>query len=105
MRGSIADGLAPALKNIKENLKVYPLKLASSPPATEFVNITGKSYNTVAPSDFSYFEALDKIIQREPVEALGGESRGHCSNWHRQRQAVQSGREDEAPADASRGHR
>jgi len=76
MRGSIADGLAPALKNIKENLKVYPLKLASSPPATEFVNITGKSYNTVAPSDFSYFEALDKIIQREPVEALGGESRG-----------------------------
>ena len=76
MRGSIADGLAPALKNIKENLKVYPLKLASSPPATEFVNITGKSYNTVAPSDFSYFEALDKIIQREPIEALGSESRG-----------------------------
>ena len=76
MRGSIADGLAPALKNIKENLKVYPLKLASSPPATEFVNITGKSYNTVAPSDFSYFEALDKIIQREPVEALGSVSSG-----------------------------
>ena len=76
MRGSIADGLAPALKNIKENLKVYPLKSASNPPATEFVNITGKSYNTVAPSDFSYFEALDKIIQREPIEALGSESRG-----------------------------
>lgn len=76
MRGSIADGLAPALKNIKENLKVYPLKLASNPPATEFVNITGKSYNTVAPSDFSYFEALDKIIQREPIAALGSESRG-----------------------------
>ncbi len=76
MRGSIADGLAPALKNIKENLKVYPLKLASNPPATEFVNITGKSYNTVAPSDFSYFEALDKIIQREPIDALSSESRG-----------------------------
>ena len=26
MRGSIADGLAPALKNIKDHLKVYPLK-------------------------------------------------------------------------------
>jgi len=76
MRGSIADGLAPALKNIKENLKVYPLKLASNPPATEFVNITGKSYNTVAPSDYSYFEALDKIIQREPIAALDSESRG-----------------------------
>ncbi len=76
MRGSIADGLAPALKNIKDHLKVYPLKSAGNPPATEFANITGKSYNTVAPSDFSYFEALDKIIQREPVDALGSESRG-----------------------------
>ncbi|MCJ7453366.1 MAG: DUF1254 domain-containing protein, partial [Steroidobacteraceae bacterium] len=76
MRGSIADGLAPALKNVKDHLKVYPLKSAGNPPATEFVNITGKSYNTVAPSDFSYFEALDKIIQREPIDALGSESRG-----------------------------
>ncbi len=76
MRGSIADGLAPALKNVKDNMKVYPLKAAKNPPATEFTNITGKSYNTVAPSDFSYFEALNDIIQREPIEALGSESRG-----------------------------
>jgi len=76
MRGSIADGLAPALKNIKDHLKVYPLKLAGKPPATEFVNITGKSYNTVAPGDYSYFEVLNKIIQKEPIDALGSESRG-----------------------------
>jgi len=76
MRGSIADGLAPALKNIRDNLKVYPLKLADQPPATEFVNITGKSYNTVTASDFSYYEALNEIIQREPIEALGSEARG-----------------------------
>ncbi len=76
MRGSIADGLTPALKNIKDHLKVYPLKLAGKPPATEFVNITGKSYNTVAPSDYSYFEVLNKIIQKEPIDALGSESRG-----------------------------
>ena len=76
MRGSIADGLAPALKNVKDHMKVYPLKSAGNPPATEFVNITGKRYNTVAPSDFSYFEALDKIVQREPIDALGSEARG-----------------------------
>jgi hypothetical protein len=76
MRGSIADGLAPALKNIKDHLKVYPLKAAASPPATEFVNITGKIYNTITPTDFSYFETLNKIIQREPIEALDTESRG-----------------------------
>mgnify|MGYP003640348401 CR=1 FL=1 len=76
MRGSIADGLAPALKNVKDHLKVYPLSAATSPPATEFVNITGKSYNTIAPSDYSYFEALNTIIQREPIDALGSEARG-----------------------------
>ena len=76
MRGSIADGLAPALKNIKDNLKVYPLKSATNPPATEFANITGKSYNTITPSDFTYFESLNKIIQKEPLEALSVESRG-----------------------------
>ncbi len=76
MRGSIADGLAPALKNVKDHLKVYPLSAASNPPATEFVNITGKSYNTIAPGDYSYFEALNAIIQREPIDALGSEARG-----------------------------
>src|SRR5690606_8116702 len=76
MRGSIADGLAPALKNIKDNLKVYPLKEAANPPVTEFVNITGKSFNTIAPSDFSYFENLNKIVQKEPIHALDPESRG-----------------------------
>ncbi|MEZ5570397.1 MAG: DUF1254 domain-containing protein [Halioglobus sp.] len=76
MRGSIADGLAPALKNIKDHLKVYPLSAAGNPPATEFVNISGKSYNTIAPSDYSYFEALNAIIQREPIDALGSEARG-----------------------------
>ena len=76
MRGSIADGMAPALKNVMDHLKVYPLKSASNPPPTEFVNITGKSYNTVAPGDYSYFEALNTIIQREPIAALGSEARG-----------------------------
>lgn len=76
MRGSIANGLAPALKNIKDNLKVYPLSAVDNPPATEFVNITGKSYSTISPSDFTYFESLNKIIQREPIGALDSESRG-----------------------------
>ena len=76
MRGSIADGLAPALKNIKDHLRVYPLSAASKPPATEFVNISGKHYNTIAPGDYSYFEALNTIIQREPIDALGSEARG-----------------------------
>ncbi len=79
MRGSIAEGMAPALKNVKDNLKVYPLSKADKPPATEFVNITGKSYNTVTASDYSAFEALNEIIQREPIAALGAEARGQLA--------------------------
>jgi hypothetical protein len=37
LRGSIKDGLKPAVENITSNLKVYPLKDAANPAATEFV--------------------------------------------------------------------
>jgi len=47
LRGSIAKGLEPAVENIKSNLKVYPLAQADNPPETEFIDFSGKSYNTV----------------------------------------------------------
>ena len=76
LRGSIARGLEPAVANITSNLRVYPLKDAASPAATEFVNVSGKAFNTVFPSDYSYFEILDRIIQEEPVGAIDPEVRG-----------------------------
>lgn len=62
LRGSIANGLAPAVKHIKSNLKVYPLAQVNNPPKTEFINFSGKSYNTIAPNDFSFFEGLNQVI-------------------------------------------
>ncbi len=47
LRGSIANGLEPAVENIKSKLKIYPLAKADNPPATEFINISGKSYSTI----------------------------------------------------------
>ena len=76
LRGSIAKGLAPAVENIKSNLKVYPLSQAENPPETEFVNISAKSYNTVAPNDFSFFEGINQVVQEEPIDAIGAEARG-----------------------------
>jgi hypothetical protein len=38
--------------------------------------MSNKAFNTVFPSDFSYFEALDEIIQEEPIEAISPEVRG-----------------------------
>jgi len=76
LRGSIANGLEPAVENITSNLKVYPLKDQANPAETVFDNVSNKPFNTVFPSDYSYFEILDRIIQEEPIEAIGPEVRG-----------------------------
>jgi hypothetical protein len=76
LRGSIKDGLKPAVENISSKLKIYPLKNSANPAPTQFVNMSGKSFNTVFPNDFSYFEQLNAIIQEEPIDAIGPEMRG-----------------------------
>ncbi len=80
LRGSIANGLAPAVANIKSNLKIYPLAKAANPPATAFVNMSGKDYSTVVPVDFSFFEGLNQVVQAEPIDAIGPEARGLLSS-------------------------
>ena len=76
LRGSIKHGLKPAVENITSKLRVYPLKDAVKPAATEFVNMSNKAFNTVFPSDFTYFESLNEIIQEEPIDAISPEVRG-----------------------------
>lgn len=76
LRGSIAKGLEPAVENITSGLKIYPLKDAVKPAPTEFVNMSGKAFNTVFPNDLQYFEILDDMIQREPIDAISPEVRG-----------------------------
>ncbi len=76
LRGLIENGLEPAVENIISNLKVYPLKDAANPATTEFVDMSNKAFNTVFPSDFSYFENLNEVIQEEPIEAISPEVRG-----------------------------
>ena len=79
LRGSIKNGLEPAVENITSKLKVYPLKDAEKPAPTEFVNMSNKPFNTVFPSDYSYFEILNEIIQEEPIEAIGPDVRGEIA--------------------------
>jgi hypothetical protein len=76
LRGSIANGLAPAVENIKSKLRIYPLAQVDTPPATEFINFSGVSYSTVAANDVSFFQGLDQVVQEEPLDAIGPEARG-----------------------------
>lgn len=57
-----------------------PLRDAANPPSTEYVNVSGRSFNTVFPNDLQYFETLNAIIQREPIGAIGPEVRGEIAS-------------------------
>ena len=76
MRGSIAKGLEPAVKNVKENIKVYPLSKKDNPPAMEFISGSDKPYNTIHTNDYSFYEHLNDWIQNESDEMLDPETRG-----------------------------
>ena len=43
----------------------------------KFVEGTGKVINTIPPNDFSYFETINDLVQKEPAGALDPEILGH----------------------------
>jgi len=86
---------APVVEVIKARTKIYPYepggvgtsiaeflagdaKLAkiSTPPATVFHEGSGVAVNTVPPSDFSYYEMLNEVVQQEPATSLDAELMG-----------------------------
>lgn len=76
MRGYLTNGVEAAAKNIKDNLKVYPLSKMNSQPQMEFINVTGKEMNTIVPADYSFYTKLHQLVQEEPVDFIDGETRG-----------------------------
>ncbi|MCM3873052.1 MAG: DUF1254 domain-containing protein [Pyrinomonadaceae bacterium] len=66
----------PGVDNIKQRLRIYPLAQAASPPATNFVNVSGKAFNTIHAMDFSYFAEVNEVVQEEPSDAIDPETLG-----------------------------
>jgi hypothetical protein len=66
----------PGIDSVKNNLKVYNLSQAASPPAMKFFNISGKAFNTIAPSDYSLFQYVNDVIQNEPIDAVDPDTLG-----------------------------
>lgn len=75
-RTSIAEGLDVAVKHVKDNLRIYPLAKKNNPPKMEFISGSGKSFNTIHSNDFSFYEHLNEVIQKEPLDMLDQETRG-----------------------------
>ena len=88
----------PAVENIKKTIKIYPytpggvgtsiatalegkvrLEVNSPVPATKFVEVSGKSYNTIPPSDYSFFEIINANVQQEPADSYSPELAGQLA--------------------------
>jgi hypothetical protein len=66
-RSFLVDGSPkPGVESVKKNLKIYQLGDAANPPALKFVNASGVPSNFVFPSDFSFWNLLNEVIQEEP---------------------------------------
>jgi len=66
----------PGVELVKKYLRVYPLGKADNKPEMKFVDISGRSFNTIGPSDFSSFDYVNRVIQDEPEDAMDPETLG-----------------------------
>ena len=89
----------PTAAQVKQTLKLYPytiggsgtsigmalegnVKLAPTPavPETKFIEATGKSFNTIPPNDYTFFEKLNALVQEEPADVLDPELMGQIAS-------------------------
>jgi len=66
----------PGADNIKGHLRIYPLAQAANPPETNFVDVSGKAFNTIHAMDFAYFDEVNQVVQEEPNTASDPETLG-----------------------------
>src|SRR5262249_25564108 len=66
----------PGAESMKQHLRIYPLAQAANPPETNFVNVSGKAFNTIHAMDFSYFDEVNEVIQEEPNTGSDPETLG-----------------------------
>jgi len=77
LRGFLVDGKPDAAsKMFREGVKVYPLAQAASPPKMVFTNGSKVPFNTIHANNFEFYEELDHVIQREPIDLFDPELRG-----------------------------
>ena len=83
---------------IEKSLKIYPctpggfgtsiatafegkVRLEANPPVpeTKFVEASGKAFNTIPPSDYSFVEMINANIQQEPADSYNPELAGQLA--------------------------
>jgi hypothetical protein len=58
----------PGVDLVKAHTKIYAP--GTEPATPTFVNMSGKPFNMVNPADYTFWEMLNDVIQKEPAESL-----------------------------------
>jgi hypothetical protein len=71
-RSFLVDGdPKPGVELVKKFTKIYPLSQAGKkPPELEFVDMSGKPFNMVGPSNYQFWEMLNQVVQEEPTDTV-----------------------------------
>ena len=76
-RGFQKDGdPQPAVRATKDNFKIYPLSEINNKPDMNFVNVSGKKFNTIHRMDEQIYSEINDVIQSEPAEGENAEILG-----------------------------
>lgn len=77
LRGFLVDGKPDAAAAMfRTGLKIYPLSRAKNPPRMEFISGSKQVFNTIHANTYAFYEELNDVIQREPVDMIDPELRG-----------------------------
>ncbi len=80
-RGFQKDGSPKqAVADTKERFRIYPLSQKNSPPKMNFVNVSGKEFNTIHRMDYGYWQEINQVIQHEHLTGLSQEIRGQLAH-------------------------
>jgi hypothetical protein len=60
----------------RDGVKIYPLDRRDDPPAMEFLNGSGHTFNTIHANNVEFYDELHRVIDREPVAIIDPETRG-----------------------------
>jgi hypothetical protein len=94
----VDDDPKPAVELIRKTMKIYPytpggvgtsiatalegkVRLGRNPavPETRFIEASGKAFNTIPPSDYSFFEMINDNVQQEPADSYDVELAGQLA--------------------------
>jgi len=79
-RGFLKNGdPKPAVEETKKTLRLYSLGKKDSAPKMNFVNVSGKDFNTIGAGDYAFWEDLNATVQYEPAHSLGPELLGQLA--------------------------